>query len=60
MSDKPASSTLYVDLLADIKQHVRHAQIRAWLSVNAKLIRLYWEIGALIDSVSSSWARAPQ
>jgi predicted nuclease of restriction endonuclease-like (RecB) superfamily len=40
----------YADLLGDIKQRVRHAQTRAVLAVNAELIRLYWEIGALIDS----------
>ena len=39
----------YVGLLTDIKQRVRHAQTRAVLAVNAELIRLYWEIGALID-----------
>lgn len=51
MSQK--SSSLPVDykaLLGDIKQRVRHAQTRAVLAVNAELIRLYWEIGALIDS----------
>jgi len=40
----------YTGLLADIKQRVRHAQTRAVLAVNAELIRLYWEIGALIDT----------
>lgn len=40
----------YAGLLADTKQRVRHAQTRAVLAVNAELIRLYWEIGALIDS----------
>lgn len=51
MSDKPVSpSSDYAVLLADIKQRVRHAQTRAVLAVNAELIRLYWEIGALIDS----------
>ena len=39
----------YRQVLADIKQRVRHAQTRAVLAVNAELIRLYWEIGALID-----------
>ncbi len=39
----------YADLLSDIKQRVRHAQARAVLAVNAELIRLYWDIGALID-----------
>jgi predicted nuclease of restriction endonuclease-like (RecB) superfamily len=37
-------------LLTDIKQRVRHAQTRAVLAVNAELIRLYWEIGVLINS----------
>jgi predicted nuclease of restriction endonuclease-like (RecB) superfamily len=40
----------YAELLTDIKQHVRHAQTRAMLAVNSELIRLYWEIGALIDT----------
>jgi predicted nuclease of restriction endonuclease-like (RecB) superfamily len=35
-------------LLADIRQRVRQAQTRAVMAVNAELIRLYWEIGALI------------
>ncbi|MFP1872756.1 YhcG family protein [Lonsdalea quercina] len=39
----------YPTLLTDIKQRVRHAQVRAMLAVNAELIRLYWDIGALID-----------
>lgn len=39
----------YTGLLTDIKQRVRHAQTRAVLTVNAEMIRLYWEIGALID-----------
>lgn len=39
----------YAGLLSDIKQRVRHAQTRAVLAVNAELIRLYWEIGAMID-----------
>lgn len=39
----------YAALLSDIKHRVRHAQTRAVLAVNAELIRLYWEIGALID-----------
>ncbi|MBP7441251.1 MAG: DUF1016 domain-containing protein, partial [Acidovorax sp.] len=38
----------YASLLADIKQRVRQAQVRAMLSVNAELIRLYWGIGQTI------------
>ncbi|PKL44169.1 MAG: DUF1016 domain-containing protein [Candidatus Riflebacteria bacterium HGW-Riflebacteria-1] len=40
----------YASLLSDIKQRIRIAQTRAMLSVNAELIRLYWEIGGLIDN----------
>lgn len=39
----------YGPLLTEIKARVRHAQTRAVMAVNAELIRLYWEIGALID-----------
>jgi len=39
----------YPALFADIKRRIRHAQTRAVLAVNAELIRLYWEIGALIE-----------
>jgi hypothetical protein len=39
----------YAPLLAEIKARVRHAQTRAVMAVNAELIRLYGEIGALID-----------
>lgn len=40
----------YAALLSDIKQRVRHGQTRAMLAVNAELIRLYWDIGALIHA----------
>ena len=39
----------YSRLLRDIKQHIRHAQARAWMAVNAEMIRLYWRIGRVID-----------
>lgn len=51
MSDQPDHlPTDYAALLCDIKRRVRHAQTRAMLAVNAELIRLYWDIGALIDA----------
>jgi len=51
MSEHPrALPFAYAELLGNIKQRVRHAQTRAVLAVNAELIRLYWDIGALIDS----------
>jgi DUF1016 N-terminal domain len=40
----------YSALLAEVKQRIRHAQTRAVLAVNAELIRLYWEIGQMLDS----------
>lgn len=40
----------YPALLADIKQRIRQAQTRAVLAVNAELIRLYWEIGQMLDA----------
>ena len=36
-------------LLADVKQRIQSAQTRAMLAVNAELVRLYWDIGRLID-----------
>lgn len=46
----PLVSADYTTLLGDIKQRVRHGQTRAVLAVNAELIRLYWDIGALIHA----------
>ncbi len=37
------------NLLKEIKARVQHAQARAILAVNAELVRLYWDIGRLID-----------
>ncbi|MEF8755884.1 MAG: PDDEXK nuclease domain-containing protein [Accumulibacter sp.] len=48
MPDIALLPTDYTALLTDIRQRVRHAQTRAVMAVNAELIRLYWEIGALI------------
>lgn len=49
MADSVSLPADYGPLLAEIKTRVRQAQARAVLAVNAELIRLYWEIGALID-----------
>ncbi len=38
----------YPSLLANIKQRIRAAQVRATLYANAELIRLYWDIGRVI------------
>jgi len=39
----------YADLLKEIKTRIQQAQTRAIFSVNAELIRLYWDIGRMID-----------
>jgi predicted nuclease of restriction endonuclease-like (RecB) superfamily len=44
----PASQ--YAQLLGEVKQRIRHAQARAWMAVNAGMIRLYWRIGQVIAS----------
>jgi len=36
-------------LLGDVKHRIRHAQVRAVLSVNVDLVRLYWDIGRLLE-----------
>jgi predicted nuclease of restriction endonuclease-like (RecB) superfamily len=38
----------YVSTLADLKRQVQEAQIKAALSVNRELIKLYWQIGRII------------
>lgn len=40
----------YPGLLGEIKQRIRAAQMRAMLGVNVDLIRLYWEIGRMLDA----------
>ena len=37
-------------LLKDVKARVQQAQTRAILSANSELVRLYWDIGRLIDA----------
>ena len=45
-----SESATYTGLLADIKSRIRSAQTRAVLAVNGELIRLYWQIGQLLDA----------
>ncbi len=47
---KPTRPPVYVDLLKDLKSRIHRAQTRAVLAVNAELVRLYWDIGKLLDS----------
>ena len=41
--------TNYPLLLADIKIKIREAQVKATLSANAQMIRMYWDIGSMIS-----------
>jgi DUF1016 N-terminal domain len=40
----------FSDLLGEVKLRIQTAQARAMASVNAELVRLYWDTGRLIDS----------
>ena len=45
MSELLVNSKSYQTLLADLKQRIRTAQVRAALAVNRELVLLYWGIG---------------
>lgn len=45
-----AKSPEYQSLLADLKQRIQEAQVRAGLAVNRELVLLYWSIGREILS----------
>ena len=45
MTSESPSPSNYAPLLADLKQRVRAAQVKAAVSVNSELIRLYWHVG---------------
>ncbi len=50
---KPTSAAVgrsdFAALLADVKGRIQAAQTRAVLAVNSELVRLYWDIGRIID-----------
>jgi predicted nuclease of restriction endonuclease-like (RecB) superfamily len=48
--NKPTQPPDYAELLKEIKDRIGQAQARAILKVNAELVRLYWDIGQLIDN----------
>ncbi len=43
-----ASLTEYAAILADLKHQIKEAQLKASMSVNKELLRLYWNIGSSI------------
>jgi hypothetical protein len=50
----------YVQLLVEVKERIQTAQVRAAFAANSELIRLYWQIGQLLDSRQSEegWGAA--
>jgi len=40
--------TFYNTLLIDIKQRIRQAQTKAFMTANAEMISMYWDIGYMI------------
>lgn len=41
--------TNFAKLLAEVKGRIQEAQTRAVLAINSELVRLYWDIGRMID-----------
>ena len=39
----------FAALLTDVKGRIQAAQTRAVLAVNSELVRLYWDIGRIIE-----------
>jgi predicted nuclease of restriction endonuclease-like (RecB) superfamily len=39
----------YAALLNDVKSRIRQAQTKAALAINAEMLKLYWDIGRIID-----------
>ena len=46
---RPKTTDDFAALLADVKGRIHSAQMRAVLAVNTELVRLYWDIGRIID-----------
>jgi len=40
----------FLSLLSDVKERIQTVQTRAMLAVNSELVRLYWDIGRIIDN----------
>ncbi len=46
--ERSAAQSDFTALLVEVKGRIQSAQMRAVLSVNAELVRLYWDIGRII------------
>ena len=42
--------SLYTDLLSEVRSRIQTAQVRAAFAANSELIRLYWQVGQLLDT----------
>ncbi len=60
MKNNPLPPTDYAHLLAEVRQHIQHAQTRAVLAVNAEMVRLYWQVGQLLHArqAEQGWGAA--
>lgn len=48
--NNPMKTSDFALLLSEVKQRIQLAQTQAVLSVNSELVRLYWDIGRIIDA----------
>jgi len=57
---QPEKSSYFTLLLSEVKQRIQLAQTQAVLSVNSELVRLYWDIGRIINQKQKSegWGAA--
>ncbi|RNI24038.1 PDDEXK nuclease domain-containing protein [Rufibacter latericius] len=44
----PSHSTVYADVLEELKSEIRKARVKAALAVNSELLSLYWRVGKTI------------
>jgi predicted nuclease of restriction endonuclease-like (RecB) superfamily len=59
MDDQSPSSQTYATLLANIKERIQMAQVRASVAVNQELVLLYWSIGKeiLVRQRGEGWGK---
>ncbi len=55
MKNSLAINKDYVQFFNQLKEHIKNSQIRAALSVNFELIKLYWHIGKQIIEKQTKW-----
>lgn len=60
MTDPSALPADYTQLLAEVKERVRSAQLAALKAVNTELVGLYWDLGRMIveRQVGETWGKS--